>query len=60
MDDGRIGEVSKEYVDQLQIKTPSLNQLVKFLSGETNRRLSWHVGSVRGRRSLFSMSQPAN
>ncbi|MFA6822119.1 MAG: sugar ABC transporter ATP-binding protein [Sphaerochaetaceae bacterium] len=39
MDDGRIGEVSKEYVDQLQIKTPSLNQLVKFLSGGNQQKV---------------------
>ncbi len=39
MDEGRITQASREYVDQLQIKTPSLNQLVKFLSGGNQQKV---------------------
>lgn len=32
-------EVTKEYVDKLAIKTPSINQLVKFLSGGNQQKV---------------------
>ncbi len=39
MDDRRISRTATEYVNQLQIKTPSLEQLVKFLSGGNQQKV---------------------
>ena len=39
MDDAKIEDVSRHFVDQLNIKTPSLNQLVKFLSGGNQQKV---------------------
>lgn len=39
MDDSRIDQVSQDYVDQLHIKTPHLDQLLKNLSGGNQQKV---------------------
>ena len=39
MDDKRITEVTKEYIEKLAVKTPSENQIVKNLSGGNQQKL---------------------
>ncbi|MFA5469068.1 MAG: sugar ABC transporter ATP-binding protein [Sphaerochaetaceae bacterium] len=53
MNDGRIAQVSREYVNQLQIKTPSLEQLVKFLSGGNQQKVILARWLCKGTRILI-------
>ena len=39
MNDKQIAEVTNEYVEKLSVKTPSINQLVKNLSGGNQQKL---------------------
>lgn len=39
MNDNQIAEVTNEYVEKLSVKTPSINQLVKNLSGGNQQKL---------------------
>lgn len=39
VNDQNIAKVSEEYVERLKVKTPSINQQIKFLSGGISKRL---------------------
>lgn len=40
----KIEKTAKEYVDRLKVKTPSIHQKIKFLSGEINKKLLLRSG----------------